>query len=312
MLRFMGIVGKPVTLQQQDSPSSVTSAGLQKSIPVSKLLILVLLLVTAVALYFKVGVALVSQWWHDPDYSHGFFVPFLALWILWDRRAKLQKVPPQPNWWGVPIVLAAMGALILGSLGAENFVSRVSILILIAGLVIHFYGWSYFRIILLPWLVLFLMIPLPAIIANRIVLPLQFLCSGLATGLMDLFNIPVYREGNVIHLPSITLEVAEACSGIRSLFAMITLVVAYSYLLEQKTWKRVVLVISAVPIAVLANSVRIMASGVLGQYWSRDKAEGFFHLFSGLVIFSFSFLLLWLLHALLRKLGSSRRQESLA
>jgi len=205
-----------------------------------------------------------------------------------------------------------MGLLIAGTLGAENYVSRVSLLVLMVGLVIHFCGWNYFRVLFFSWLVLFLMIPLPAIVANQIVLPLQFLSSRLATGCMDLCSIPAYREGNIVYLPAIRLEVAEACSGIRSLMAMVTLAVAYGYLLEQKTWRRVVLVLSAVPIAVLANSVRITASGVLGQYWGRDKAEGFFHLFSGLVIFCFSFLLLWTLHALLRKFSKGDRRESLA
>jgi exosortase len=274
--------------------------------------LLVLLLATVAVLYHHVVTNLVGQWWHDPEYSHGFFVPILAGWILWRERRKLQEMLPDPSWWGVPIILCAMGLLIVGTFGAEIFVSRISLLILLAGLLIHFCGWNHFRPALSAWLVLFLMIPLPAILANQIVLPLQFVSSGLATGFMDLCNIPVYRQGNIIYLPSITLEVAEACSGIRSLMAMITLAVAYGYLLEQKAWKRVVLVLSAVPIAVLANGVRIMASGVLGQYLGRDKAEGFFHLFSGLVIFSFSFLLLWMLHALLRRFSGGPQRESLA
>jgi exosortase len=271
-----------------------------------------LLLAPLVPLYTYVVTNLVRQWWHDPDYSHGFFVPLLALWILWQRRGKLQETSLAPSWWGVVVTIAAMGLLVVGTLGAEIYVSRVSLLILAAGLVIYFYGWNHFRIAFFAWLVLFLMIPLPSIVANRIVLPLQFLSSSLAAGFMDLCKIPVYRQGNIIYLPSITLEVATACSGIRSLMAMVTLAVAYGYLLEQNAWKRAVLVISAVPIAVLANGVRIMASGILGQYWGREKAEGFFHLFSGLAIFSFSFLLLWISHAVLRKLSRGNRQESLA
>jgi len=267
---------------------------------------------TLAVLYLRVASSLVDQWLHDPDYSHGFLVPILACWILWRQRRRLKEIRLAPSWWGVLITLAAMALLVVGSLGAENYISRTSLLVVFAGLIINFCGWSYFRVSFFAWLVLFLMIPLPAIIANRIVLPLQFLSSGLATGFMDLCGIPVYREGNVIFLPSITLEVAEACSGIRSLMAMITIAVAYGYLLESKPWRRVVLVVSAVPIAVVANSLRVMASGVLGQYWGRDKAEGFFHLFSGLVIFSFSFLLLWILHTVLQKFSEKQHAESLA
>jgi exosortase len=287
-------------MQLRDSPN------------LSKVAFSAVLVGTLAVLYFHVISGLVGQWLHDPDYSHGFLVPVLAFWILWQQRRRVEQLPSAPSWWGVPIILGAMSLLIVGTLGAENYISRVSLLIVIAGLVINFYGWSHFRIALFAWLVLFLMIPLPAIIANRIVLPLQFLSSALATGFMDLCGIPVYREGNIIFLPSLTLEVAEACSGIRSLMAMITLAVAYGYLLESKPWRRVVLVLSAIPIAVVANSLRIMASGVLGQYWGRDKAEGFFHLFSGLVIFSFSFLLLWLLHTVLRRFTEKAHAESLA
>ena len=285
---------------------------LRKNLSSSALALAAVLVVTVALLYFPVLSGLLQQWLHDPDYSHGFLVPFLALWILWQQRRRLEEMPPAPSWWGFPITLVAMVLLVVGSLGAENYISRASLLILVAGLIINFGGWPYFRVCFFAWLVLFLMIPLPAIIANRIVLPLQFLSSGLATAFMDLCGIPVYREGNIIFLPSITLEVAEACSGIRSLMAMITIAVAYGYLLESRPWKRVILVISGVPIAVVANSLRVMASGVLGQYWGRDKAEGFYHLFSGLVIFCFSFILLWILHTLLRKFGAKEHAESLA
>ena len=285
---------------------------LRDRLSLPKLVSSTLLVATLLLLFSRVVVSLVDQWLHDADYSHGFLVPILAFWILWQQRRGLAELPVAPSWWGVPIVLVAMGLLVLGTLGAENFVSRVSLLIVIAGLAIQFYGWPRFRAVLFAWLVLFLMIPLPAIIANRIVLPLQFISSGLATGFMDVCGIPVYREGNIIFLPSITLEVAEACSGIRSLMAMITLAVAYGYLLESKPWRRVVLILSAIPIAVVANSLRVMASGILGQYWGRDKAEGFYHVFSGLVIFAFSFLLLWILHSVLRKFGEKQHAESLA
>ena len=271
-----------------------------------------LLIATLTTLYWRVIVGLVNQWLHDPDYSYGFLVPFLAGWMLWRRRAQLRETSRKPSWWGLPIIVGAMGLLILGSLGSENYLSRVSLLIVTAGLVIDFYGWPCFRAGVYAWLVLFLMIPLPAIVSNRIVLPLRFLSSGLASSFMDFCGVPVYREGNIIYLPSITLEVAQACSGIRSLMAMVTVAVAYGYLLEQKPWRRTVLILSAVPIAVLVNGVRIMTSGFLGQYWGRDKAEGFFHLSSGLAIFSFSLLLLWMLHVVLRRFGVERRGESLA
>lgn len=297
-------------LTSREEDPSFTPARLLSRNALPTIVVVLFLLATLAVLYSHVLSKLIAQWWHDPDYSHGFFVPVLAFWMLWRSRPGFRQCTPAPSWWGLPIIVGAMGLLIVGTLGAENYVSRLSLLLALAGLVINFYGWRYFRIGIFAWLVLFLMIPLPAIIANRIVLPLQFVSSGLATSLMDLCGVPVYRQGNIIYLPSLTLEVAEACSGIRSLMAMITLTVAYGYLLEQKAWTRAVLIVSAVPIAVIANSFRITTSGLLGQYWGRDKAEGFFHLFSGLVIFSSSLLLLGLLHGLIRKIGRHERRST--
>ena len=285
---------------------------LLKTMPWSSIAHSLLLAGVLLLLYFPIAAGLVNQWRNDPDYSHGFFVPLLALWILWQQRRQLSRLTPSPSWWGFAIVLGGMGLLILGALGAENFLCRVSFLFVIAGLGIQFFGWGHFRVGFFAWAVLFLMIPIPAIIANRITLPLQFLASVLASSLLDLCGVPVYREGNIIHLPLITLDVAEACSGIRSLIALTTVAVAYGYFLEQKAWRRAVLVISAIPIAVAANGLRIMGSGLLGQYWDPGKAQGFFHLLSGLVGFLFACFFFLVLHSALRHIHVGNSQEPVA
>jgi exosortase len=190
-----------------------------------------------------------------------------------------------------------MGILTLGVLGAENFLSRVSLLVVLAGLVVQFRGWSSFRVLLFPWAVLFLMIPLPAIIFNEVSLPLQFLASRLGSSLLTLVGVPVLREGNVLQMSSLTLDVAEACSGLRFLISLITIAVIYGYLKEPSFVRRVWIVLAAIPVAIGANGMRIMGSGIIGEYWSPEKAEGFFHTFSGLVVFAISLLLLVLLHA---------------
>lgn len=254
-------------------------------------------------LYHKILVALVQQWLQDPNYSHGFFVPLFCGWILWKKRKNLEQVPVNENWAGLVVILGALAILILGVLGAENFLSRTSFIFLLAGLIIYFRGWKLFRAVLFPWGVLFLMIPLPAIIFNEIALPLQFQASALASNMLSLVGIPVLREGNIIHLPSITLDVVEACSGLRSLVSLITLTVIYGYLFEARQWRRALLILSAVPIAVMANGLRIMGSGVLGEYWSPDKAEGFFHLFSGLLVFLVSIVLLLVVHGIVSRFG---------
>jgi exosortase len=271
-----------------------------------------LLVGVLVALYLRVVENLFAQCWSDPNFSHGFVVPLLSAWMLWNNREKFKQQTLVPDWRGILVVFGAMGLLVVGALGAENFLSRTSLLFVLAGLTIFFCGWAVFRVAFYPWLVLFLMIPLPVIIYNRITLPLQLLASRLATSLLDLTGVPVLREGNIIHLPALSLEVAEACSGLRSLMALITIAVIYAYQFERKAWRRVVLILSAIPIAVLANGLRIMGSGLLGQYWSPEKARGFFHEFSGLLVFCVSCLLLWIFHLLLEHVVPKRLQESLA
>jgi exosortase len=258
-----------------------------------------LLALCIVGLYFRILIQLVESWIQNPNYSHGFFVPVFSAWVVWRERRRFAQAPAQPSNPGLLVILGALSILILGVFGAELFFSRTSLLFLIAGLLIYFRGWKSFRVALFPWAVLFLMIPLPAIIFNQIALPLQFEASKLATGLLGMLGVPVLREGNIIHLPAINLDVVEACSGIRSLVSLITLSAFYGYLCEPRVWRRVLLVIAAVPIAVFANSVRIMGSGLLGQYWSPDKAEGFFHMFSGVLIFAVSIITMIALHQLL-------------
>ncbi len=254
-------------------------------------------------LYGDVLLLLVRDWVHDDNYSHGFLVPLFSAYVLWQRRRRLYAIPVAPAWQGLLIILGALATLIVGVLGAELFLSRSSLVLLLAGLIIYFLGWGWFRGVLFPWAFLFLMIPIPKIIFNQITLPLQFLASRLASSLLALLGVPVLREGNVIHLPVMDLEVVEACSGIRSLVSLVTLAIIYGYFLEPRIWRRIFLALAAVPIAVAANGLRVMGTGLLAQYWSPDKAEGFFHSFAGWVIFLLSLGMLFGLHGGMRWLG---------
>jgi exosortase len=257
---------------------------------------LILLLVAWI--YFPILTKLSSQWWHDPNFSHGFFVPAFSLYVLWERRKTLGTIPINPSWTGLPILISALAVLIVGVLGAELFLSRLSFLFVIAGLVVLFLGWQQQKAVLFPWAFLLLMIPIPSIIFNEITFPLQLLASKVAAHVLPWMGVPVFREGNVIQLPAMALEVAEACSGIRSLLSLATLAIIYGYLMERRTAVRVGLALAAIPIAVAANSLRIVGTGLLVQYWDPDKAEGFFHLFSGWLIFVVSLAMLFLLHRL--------------
>ena len=252
-------------------------------------------------LYASILARLFLQWagpTRDPNFEHGIFVPLFALYILWQDRKRLQAIRPNPSWAGLPILALGLIMLVLGVLGAELFFSRASLLVMLAGLIILFEGWTFFRGVLFPWAVLILMIPIPNLILQQITFPLQLLASKLATGLLEVVGVPVLRQGNVIVLASMPLDVAEACSGIRSLLTLVTLAIIYGYLMETRIWVRILLTFSAIPIAVAANSFRIFGTGLLVQYWDPDKAEGFFHTFSGWLIFVVALLLLFAVHRL--------------
>lgn len=247
-------------------------------------------------LYWPTLAHLAWQWWNDPNYSHGFFVPLFSAFVIWQERSRLSALKLQPAWSGLWFLGFGLCVLIVGQMGAELFLSRLSFLFVLAGLIVLFLGWSFFRALLFPWAFLLLMIPIPAILFNQITFPLQLLASKVASTTLPWMGVPVLREGNVIVLPAMALEVAEACSGIRSLMSLTTLAIIYGYLMEQKVSVRVLLAVASVPIAVAANSLRIVGTGLLVQYWDPEKAEGFFHEFSGWLIFVVSLMMLYFLH----------------
>jgi exosortase len=261
-------------------------------------------------IYGPILVHLVGQWRSDQDFSHGFFVPLFSGFVVWQERKALARLTPRPAWSGLGVLFCGLVVLVVGQAGAELFLSRFSLLLVLAGLIILFFGWNLFRAVLFPWAFLLMMIPIPVILFNKITFPLQLLASKVAATALPLFGVPVLREGNVITLPTMALEVAEACSGIRSLMTLVALAIIYGYLMEKRQWMRWVLVFASVPIAVAANSVRIISTGLIVQYWDPDKAEGFYHTFEGWFIFVLTLSMLVGLHKLLgtfgRQLGHQR------
>ena len=251
-------------------------------------------------MYWKIAVKLVTDWYQIPDYSHGFLVPFFAAFLLWDKRPKLRVMKVEPAWSGLLLLSAGVVTLFFGVYGAELFLSRLSLILILSGLIWTFCGRAILREVLFPLGVLLLAIPFPEIVFNQITFPLQLLASRAASALLPLLGVPVFREGNVIQLPVMKLEVAEACSGIRSLMSLFTLSVFYGYFLERTTARRWVMALASIPIAVCANSLRIVGTGLCVQYWDPSKAEGFFHEFSGWVMFVISLTCLYLLHRILR------------
>jgi exosortase len=293
----------PLTVDQYPlTPGSTDRTGAaEASAPWSfawgPILVIGLLLVV---LYHGIAVKLISDWYNFPDFSHGFLIPFFAAFLVWDKRSQLKSTPVTPSWPGICLVALGLFELLIGVLGADLFLQRTSFVVLVAGLVWTLLGKSMLGQLKFVLFVLVLAIPLPTILLNQITFPLQLLASSLASQLLPLAHVPALRDGNIIQLPAMPLEVAEACSGIRSLMSLFTVAVIYGYFLQRATWRRVVLALSSVPIAVTANIVRIFGTGLCVQYWDPDKAQGFFHEFSGWLMFLVSLTCLYLVHLVMR------------
>lgn len=267
----------------------------------------VLLAALLVLLYHHIAVKLVTDWAELPDFSHGFLIPFFAAFLLWDKRVQLRNTVIAPSWGGVWMVALGLFELLLGVFGADLFLQRTSFVLLAAGVVWTLLGRAMLGRVKFVLLVLLLAIPLPTILFNQITFPLQLLASRFASDLLPLAGVPVLREGNVIQLPAMQLEVAEACSGIRSLMSLFTVAVIYGYFLERITWRRLVLAVASLPIAVTANVARIFGTGLCVQYWDPDKAMGFFHEFSGWLMFLVSLVCLYLVHRAMALVVRERR-----
>jgi exosortase len=258
-----------------------------------------LLVAVFLALYAPVLVRLARQWYSDPDYSHGFLVPFLSAYLIWQRRNKLAQVVRHPSNWGAVVVVLSLGLLFLGSLGAELFLTRISIIGTICGLIVYFSGWRVLRAIAFPLAFLLFAIPIPTLIYNEIVFPLQFIASRFATSCLEALNLfPIMREGNVLIMPGMRLEVVEACSGIRSLMSLLALAAGYGYLAEKSAPVRWFLFLAMVPLAIISNGTRVMITALMTNYIGPQAAEGFMHEFSGWVIFVVATALFLGLHSL--------------
>ena len=270
-----------------------------------------LLSALVVIMYAPVLTSLARQWWNDPNYGHGAFVPMFSAYVLWSGRERLRALPFRPNNSGFAIMLFAIGLLLLGTLGAELFMARLSLVILISGIVVFLAGSQALRSIAFPIGYLIFMIPLPAIIYYQLTFPLQLWASRLgATGLVAL-GIHTVRQGNLLILPNCTLSVVEACSGIRSLLSLLAAVVAYGYMAEPSMWKRAALAFASIPIAIVTNGLRLVATGVLSYFFRPTVDSGVVHLALGLGFFALAFVSILLLHKLLRLRSRDQNLERL-
>ena len=315
-----------------------------KSFPVPKNLWQVVAISGALVFaYATVLVKLGNDWWTDENYSHGLLIPFVIGYFLWSQRDRLARAAGKPSMiWGIGAVVFGLLALWAGTAGAELYLQRLSLVLMLAGVALYFWGFQLLRLMFVPFFLLLLALPIPSILFNKIAFPLQLFASRCAVWAMTLFDIPVLRQGNVIELMPLgaretkKLEVVEACSGIRSLMTLLTLAVVFAYFTQPTDqdgdgdgpgrpglrglitsavqriksygfWRSAVIVASAVPIAIFTNALRVSGTGVLARYYGTKVADGFFHSFSGWVIYIVAFLMLFGVGWLLERLRPRRQ-----
>lgn len=256
--------------------------------------------------YWLVIPGLIAQWWNQPEYSHAFLIPIVSAYLVWSKQEVLRATTVAPGYWGLGLMAFALVVYITGEIGADLFLQRVSLILMIAGGVCYVAGGAVLRVLLFPVAFLFLMIPLPGIIFNSIAFPLQLLAAQVASVVLEVSAVPVFREGNVMHLAAASLDVEEACSGIRSLLSLTAVGVLYGYLTYSTWTPRVLLMLAVVPIAIAANVFRVFVAGLLAHYWSVDTAMGAFHLAGGWSVFLVATALLLGVSWLLRAAGLAR------
>ncbi len=247
---------------------------------------------------------LISHWQSREEYSHGFLIPAISLFLLWQNRLDLARQKFKGAWTGVVLCFIGIALFFLGALSTLNVIVQYAVLLILAGLALAFVGWQGMRFVWIPLIFLIFMIPLPPFLYNNLSQKLQLVSSELGVAVVRLFGISVFLEGNVIDLGTYKLQVVEACNGLRYLFPLMSFGFLCAYLFSAPFWQRAILFLSTIPITVLMNSFRIGVIGVLVERWGTEQAEGFLHDFEGWVIFmacvGVLFLEMWLL-TLLRK-----------
>lgn len=255
-------------------------------------LLWLVLLAVLTMLYWSIVRDLGIQWWDDDNYNHGFLIPIFSGFLVWRERHRLRAIEPAGSLLGLPVLVGGIALLVLGDIGAENFLMRSSLLAILAGLILFLAGPESLRAVRFPLSYLLFMIPLPGVVFYAITFPLQRLAAEQAAWALDLLGVPVLLDGNIIHLSQISLGVTEACSGIRSLISLLAGAAAGAYLMLPAGWAAVLFVAAAVPITILANAARVVATGLIGQWFGVEYASGFFHEFAGWVVYVFAFVCL--------------------
>jgi exosortase len=288
-------------MSDQSLNSTANNKAPSESTPAIPLWQILVLVAAFLILYLPILIDLVSDWYVDPNYGHGFLIIPVSAWLIWKKRAVLKTIPLETGKWGLPMTIASLALFILGTAGAEFFTTRVSMVGLLFGITLYMAGPRFVREIWFAFFFLLFMIPVPYIIYYAATFPLQLLGSKIAAGVLGVIGIPHLRQGNIIHLSNnYSLEVAEACSGLRSLVTLLALGALLSYLTLKTKWKALTLFFATIPIAIAANIFRITITAIGAYGISRKIAEDFLHELSGTIVFMFSLICLLILSSILR------------
>lgn len=258
-----------------------------------------------VFVYQKAISELIYDWSNNPNFSHGFLIPLVALYMIWFKKNELRLMDRQSSFTGVIVIILGMLIHIVGNVGSELFLMRFSMIITLSGIILYLFGKQIFYKISIPIAYLILMIPLPQILWNRIAFPLQLFAAAISAKTISLLSIPVFREGNILHLANTSLEVVDACSGLRSLTSLLALTGAFAYIARLGTIKKWILFFSAIPIAVVVNVIRLTITGCMAAWIGPETAHGFLHDMSGLIIFGAALILVYLVYQIMLKLERS-------
>jgi exosortase len=273
---------------------------------------LALLFLAFLALYFPFIQTLVRDWDANQNYSQGYFIPFVAAFMVWWMRDELKTIELEPANWGLALIALGLLQLFVAKVGSEYFLQRTSMIVVLFGISLFLFGGRFTKAVWLPLVYLIFMIPLPAIIWNRIAFPMQLFASALTEEVVQLIGIPILREGNVLHLAQTSLEVVDACSGLRSLVNILGLAVGLGFLMNKEAWKRWALFFAAFPIAVVVNIIRLSGTAVLASRYGGDVARGFLHDFSGWLVFVAGIGLLLAVQTGLGKMGVRKDKDTSA
>lgn len=286
---------------------SATTEG-RPGLPVPRLLAWAAAGALLVWLYAPQTASMAAAWLDDPNYSHGFLVPLVSAWLLWRQRRQLRRAADGPAWWGLAVLAAGLALLVVGEYGHEFYLRRISLVPVLWGLALTAWGWALARRAAFATAYLALMVPLPYIVYDAVAFPLRLVAAAIAAWGIRLFGIPVYLEGNIIHLPHNVLNVVDACSGIRSLISLLAVGVVLAYIMLPNRWSKVLVALLVGPVAVLTNAARVTVTGVLAEWVGPEMLEGATHDLVGWAVFMAGFAILWGVTALLARWLAPRGQ----